>query len=242
MYKEKYQKLKESTSRSVTASSGESYLDHARSALASQQQRINTNSEEDDTFGGFQSIRSSASKAGSHASLGSGLANHARSIVGSFSCTGSNNIARTSGVGAQELAENRDAEIREMAFRHDSGMRDRRRATNNEKRNVGGNQNIKMTYSDRSYSTDTQSQQSGGYQRRTPHSVASGSTRSKSSRSFREVSETWMLRFGFFLGFEFFLGLMVTHILRPFRLSIIVLTLSPTSRLLSYGGEILELS
>ena len=190
MYKEKYQRLKESNSRGGSggvSSSAESYLDHARSALASQQQRMNSTLDEDDTHGGFHSVRSSASRAGSQASLGSGLANHARSIVGSFSCAGSN--PHSGGVVAQELAEHRDAEIREMAFRHDSGMRDRdRRRNNNDKRQSGsGHNNINMTYSDRSFSTDTQSQQSGGYQRRTPHSVASGSTRSKSSRSFREV-------------------------------------------------------
>jgi hypothetical protein len=157
---------------------------------------MNSTLDEDDTHGGFHSVRSSASRAGSQASLGSGLANHARSIVGSFSCAGSN--PHSGGVVAQELAEHRDAEIREMAFRHDSGMRDRdRRRNNNDKRHSGSGQNINMTYSDRSFSTDTQSQQSGGYQRRTPHSVASGSTRSKSSRSFREVgflSATKVLR------------------------------------------------
>jgi len=185
VYKEKYYKLKDSVKTSggsggsfeTGGGSGSTYLDHARSALASQQQRVGSTLDEDDATHGY-SIRSSASRAGSQVSLGSGLANHARNIVGSFACAGNN--MRSGGVVAQEMAENRDAEIREMAFRRDPGMRDRRRQS--DKRNSGSG--ISMSYSDRS---DTHSQSTAG-QRRTPHSVASGSTRSKSSRSFREVS------------------------------------------------------
>lgn len=215
VFKTKYSKLKQSMGmnnggastgdRSVAAGDNASitYLEHARSALASQQQRMNTSlsggaggGDEDRSThgaGGYSSIRASAPRAGSQVSLGSGLANHARSIVGSFACAGGN--PRSGGVVAHEMAENRDAEIREMAFRHDSGMRDRdRRRT--DKRNSGagsgaeGHGNISMSYSDRSFNTsDTQSQSTAG-QRRTPHSVASGSTRSKSSRSFREYSRS----------------------------------------------------
>ena len=186
VYKEKYLRLKDSLKNTGETSGATSYLDHARSALASQQQRVNSGTlDEDDTFG-YSSIRSSASRTGSHVSLSSGLANHARSIVGSFSCAGGNQ--RSGGVVAQELAENRDAEIREMAFRHDSGMRDRDRRRTADKRNSGGGQSISMSYSDRSFASEVQSQSTGGPHRRTPHSVASGSTRSKSSRSFREVS------------------------------------------------------
>lgn len=165
---------------------GSSYLDHARSALASQQQRAK--SEEDESYGYANNIKSTASRAGSHASIGSGLANHARTIVGSFSCAGGN--ARSGGVVEQELAENRDAEIREMAFRHDSGgMRDRERRRHGDRRSSG--QSLSMSYSDRSFSaSEAQSQSTGGQNRSTPHSVASGSTRSKSSRSFREYSRS----------------------------------------------------
>ncbi|CAB9510585.1 expressed unknown protein [Seminavis robusta] len=189
IFKEKYSKLKDSVRQNSADGSGSTYLDHARSALASQQQRVNSE-EETETYG-FSTIRSTVSRAGSHASLGSGLANHARSIVGSFSCAGGN--VRSGGVIAQELAENRDAEIREMAFRHDSGKRDRdrRRSSNGDKRNA---HSISMSYSDRSVTaSEAQSQSTGGQQqqnRRTPHSVASGSTRSKSSRSFREYSRS----------------------------------------------------
>lgn len=204
VYKEKYQRLKDSVrnkggsdrnlnvSTNLGTPSGSTYLDHARSALASQQQRAH--GDDDDTYGGYASIRSSASRAGSHAgSLGSGLASHARdgvrSLVGSFSCAGGSQ--RSGGVVAHELQENRDAEIREMAFRHDSGMRDRdRRRGSDSRRNSGNHGSINMSYSDRSF----ESQQSAGPQpsRRThtPHSVASGSTRSKSSRSFREYSRS----------------------------------------------------
>jgi hypothetical protein len=163
---------------------GASYLDNARSALASQQQRAN--SEEDASYG-HSNIKSTASRAGSHVSIGSGLANHARTIVGSFSCAGGN--ARSGGVVAQELAENRNAEIREMAFRHDTGMRDRERRRHGDKRSSG--QSLSMSYSDRSFSaSEAHSQSTGGQNRSTPHSVASGSTRSKSSRSFREYSRS----------------------------------------------------
>lgn len=178
-----------------TASST-SYLEHARSALASQQQRMNLSmghSEEDrSTFGGYSSVRAPASRAGSHVSLSSGLANHARSIVGSFACAGGNMKERGgNGVATQELAENRDAEISAMAYgRHDSGMRDRdRRRTNDSRRSSSGGPSLSMSYSDRSFTSETQSQSTAA-QRRTPHSVASGSTRSKSSRSFREYSRS----------------------------------------------------
>lgn len=193
VYKEKYQKLKESIKRggggddpNNTSMNGSTYLDHARSALASQQQRVR---DEEDTYAGY-SVRSSASRAGSHAgSLGSGLANHARSIVGSFACAGGN--LRSGGAVAQELAEHRDAEIREMAFRHDSGSRDRDRRGG---RRQSGNQSISQSYSDRSFSSESQSQTPRGQPRintnHTPHSVASGSVRSKSSRSFREYSRS----------------------------------------------------
>lgn len=207
VYKEKYQRLKDSVrskggsdshlnvSTNLGTPSGSTYLDHARSALASQQHRVGgLHDGDDDTYGGYASIRSSASRAGSHAgSLGNGLASHARdgvrSLVGSFSCAGGSQ--RSGGVVAQELQENRDAEIREMAFRHDSGMRDRdRRRTSDNRRNSGNHGSINMSYSDRSF----ESQQSAGpppsRRTHTPHSVASGSTRSKSSRSFREYSRS----------------------------------------------------
>lgn len=182
-------------SHNDTASST-SYLEHARSALASQQQRMNMSmgQSEDDrsAYGGYSSVRA-PSRAGSQVSLSSGLANHARSIVGSFACAGGNMNQRTSqnGVATQELAENRDAEISAMAYgRHDSGMRDRdRRRTNDSRRNSGGGPSLSMSYSDRSFNSDAQSQSTAAH-RRTPHSVASGSTRSKSSRSFREYSRS----------------------------------------------------
>ena len=172
-----------------------SYLEHARSALASQQQRMHTGysggggDEDRSAFGGYSTIRTAASRAGSQVSLSSGLANQARSLVGSFACAGGNQ--RSGGVVAQELAENRDAEIRDMAFRRgDSGLRDRDRRLTNDKRNSGGTPgNISMSYSDRSFTSDAQSQSTAAH-RRTPHSVASGSTRSKSSRSFREYSRS----------------------------------------------------
>ena len=177
------------------AASSISYLEHARSALASQQQRMNLSmghSEDDRSgYGGYSSVRAPASRAGSHVSLSSGLANHARSIVGSFACAGGNGNQRAgNGVATQELAENRDAEISAMAYgRHDSGMRDRdRRRTNDSRRNSGG-PSLRMSYSDRSFTSETQSQSTAAH-RRTPHSVASGSTRSKSSRSFREYSRS----------------------------------------------------
>lgn len=179
IYKEKYNKLKKESSRNGEDRGAPTYLDHARSALASQQQRVNSTLEEDDKYG-YSSIRPNASRAGSQVSLGSGLANHARSIVGSFACAGGNK--RSGGVVAQELAENRDAEIREMAFRRSSsGVRDRDRRRANDKRNSGQSMSLSS-----SFSSETQSQSTAPH-RRTPHSVASGSTRSKSSRSFREV-------------------------------------------------------
>lgn len=169
IYKEKYTKLKES----LRAADGS----RDTRSVASQSHQSTT----EDDFHGYSSMKSSVSRAGSHASLGSGLANHARSIVGSFSCAGGNQ--RSGGIVAQELAEGRDAEIRDMAFRHDSGMRDRRRTSDSKR---SGSHKINMSYSDRSFSEYSQS--TGA--RRTPQSVASGSTRSKSSRSFREYSRS----------------------------------------------------
>jgi hypothetical protein len=68
------------------------------------------------------------------ASLGSGLAQHARSLVGSFACSGVNQ--RTGGVLATELAEGGD-DGRDMdnGYGRDPEWRDDRRRSNSAPRN-----------------------------------------------------------------------------------------------------------
>ena len=113
-YKRKYMAVKEGNG------SGASYLEEARNMS----QRLSAS---DDDY--TSNIPRSASKVPrgveSVASLGSGLAHHARSLVGSFACSGINE--RTGGVLASELA----AERREDGNRPRYGeneWRDRRRS------------------------------------------------------------------------------------------------------------------
>jgi len=120
------------------------------------------------TFESLQSVKSNG--AGSVASLGSGLAQQARSLVGSFACAG--NSERSGGIVAAELSEN------QLSY---SGIAPRRSTSaprtpgDNAHSYCGGsstkpsNQNLNTTPS-----------QDGG-------SLSSRPRRSKSSRSFREV-------------------------------------------------------
>ena len=80
---------------------GEQYLEQARSAAS---KWTNESREgEDDFMGGYEGSKTRSSNTGSVASLGSGLAQQARTLVGSFSCAGMN---ERSGVLQAELSEN----------------------------------------------------------------------------------------------------------------------------------------
>lgn len=82
MYKRKYIKTKENSTKSAAE-----YMDQARSNMSGfQNQSSDDESELHMTFDSVRSRSSKASGPGSVASLGSGLAQQARSIASSFSC------------------------------------------------------------------------------------------------------------------------------------------------------------
>jgi hypothetical protein len=110
------------------------------------------------------------------ASLGSGLAHHARSLVGSFACSGVNQ--RTGGVLATEIAEGgQDGRDMDYGYGRDPEWRDDRRRSNSmprDSRNLPSH-NRPMTNErvprDQSFGTATRS---------------SGLQQNNSSRSFRD--------------------------------------------------------
>lgn len=106
----------------VVKDSGSSVMEDSRSLS----QRLAARSTEDDGASGYSSTRGrdSVRRGESVASLGSGLAQHARTLVGSFACTGINE--RTGGVLATELSEGRQDgqdEWRESRRRSNSAPR-----------------------------------------------------------------------------------------------------------------------
>ena len=125
-YKEKYKSLKERMK-------GEGYMDQARSFSS----RLNdtplqSTGTDDNDMSMFGSVKSHASKANSVASLGSGLAQHARTIVTSmnnnFNC---NNLNERNGpVVNNELSELREVDRRgrQAAASFDSRPRSRSRS------------------------------------------------------------------------------------------------------------------
>jgi hypothetical protein len=153
-YKRKYNKLKDN-----------SYLDEARSLSMG----LTSKSEEDNDRSG----RGPRSGVESVASLGSGLAQHARSLVGSFACSGIND--RTGGVLAAELAEGREDGER---YGRDPERRDRRRNSNGSPRTENRHLSYDRSHDSTKYSNDTSYGSKSSPQR----------PRSKNSRSFREVS------------------------------------------------------
>jgi hypothetical protein len=163
-YKRKYNKLKDN-----------SYLDEARSLSMG----LTSKSEEDNDFhrgGSYDTHRSGRgprSGVESVASLGSGLAQHARSLVGSFACSGINE--RTGGVLAAELAEGREDGER---YGRDPERRDRRRNSNGSPRTENRHLSYDRSHDSTKYSNDTSYGSKSSPQR----------PRSKNSRSFREVS------------------------------------------------------
>ena len=116
------------------------------------------------------------------ASLGSGLAQHARSLVGSFACSGINE--RSGGVLAAELAEGRE-DGRDDRYLRDPEWRDRRRGNGSPRSNG------------RSHSSHERTTDGTRYQNDLSYSSSKSPTRprNKTSRSFREVSIVSILWF-----------------------------------------------
>lgn len=132
-------------------------MEHARAAAS----RIHRNisGEDDDTNTAFDSVRSRGAGPGSVASIGSGLAQSARSIAGSFNCAGVND--RSTVLMETELSD--DVSGGERRSRSSSAPR-----------------------SDRHHSSDRSA--STGMSSRPSSSSRSSVRRSKSNnRSFREV-------------------------------------------------------
>ena len=122
-YKEKYKSLKERMK-------GEGYMEQARSfGSRLNEATLHSSTDDNDMFG---SVKSHASKANSVASLGSGLAQHARTIVTSmnnnFNCSNLNE--RNGPVVKNELSETRqvDQRGRQAAASFDSRPRSRSRS------------------------------------------------------------------------------------------------------------------
>jgi hypothetical protein len=162
IYKRKYNKLKESMQ-------GEHYMEQARLVA----NRINEQRIEDRTFDSLRSVKSTGP--GSVASLGSGLAQQARSLVGSFACAGNND--RSGGVVAAEISESH------LSY---SGVASRR-STSAPRTPGDDSYGIQRGISSKSsnHNLNAVPSQDGG-------SLSSRPRRSKSSRSFREVRSTRM--------------------------------------------------
>ena len=152
-------------------------MDDARSLS----QRLSSRSDEDQDRPSFYDPNRTPGRGGragveSVASIGSGLAQHARSLVGSFACSGINE--RSGGILASELAEGRE-DGRDDRYLRDPEWRDRRRG-NGSPRGTG-----------RSHSSHERTTDSGRYQNDISYSSSNKSpprNRNKPSRSFREVS------------------------------------------------------
>lgn len=86
--------------------SSEKYMEHARVAAS----RIHRNQSRDDDDTAFDSVRSRGTGAGSVASIGSGLAQSARTIAGSFNCAGVND--RSAVLLETELSDEQSGEER----------------------------------------------------------------------------------------------------------------------------------
>jgi hypothetical protein len=110
-------------------------------------QRLAARSAEDDGASGYSSTRGrdSVRRGESVASLGSGLAQHARSLVGSFACTGNNE--RTGSVLATELAEGRQDGQNEW-------RESRRRSNSAPRNNENGKSNLTSSSEQQRYDSD----------------------------------------------------------------------------------------
>jgi hypothetical protein len=147
-YKRKYLSLKET-------SQGDKYMEHAR--VAASRIHRNASGEDDDANTAFDSVRSRGP--GSVASIGSGLAQSARSIAGSFNCAGVNDRSTV-------LIET------ELGTDDHSGGGRRGRSSSAPK-------------SDRHHSSDRSA--SASMSSRPSSSSRSSVRRNRSNRSFREV-------------------------------------------------------